>query len=123
MEIPRSLEEAGFYHVGHVSILPKLQFTVAYDVVPEAEWWVCSLYAFRVKGRVVRLGKTEGVLRQRISAWQRDVTRGLHGIYARGGTTAAEAKCWKELLADGLHGDFLAKPIVSPNVEVGSGSV
>jgi hypothetical protein len=120
-EVPvpnRTLEEAGFYRVGHVSISRPSEFTVKYDFMPEAEWWVCSLYAFRIKGKVVRIGKTEGVLRQRIAAWQRDVTRALNGKRRKGGTTPQEAADWKRLLPAGRHGDFLAMPILSPNVDV-----
>ena len=114
----RKLEEAGFFRVGHVKISPLSTFTVEYDIMPESEWWVCSLYAFRIRGEVVRIGKTEGVLRQRIAAWQRDVTSALNGRFHRGGTTRDEANEWKKLLPPNRRGDFLAMPILSPNVDV-----
>lgn len=113
----RRLEEIGFYKVGHIWISDS-EFVVKYDVRPEAEWWVCSLYAFRIRGEVVRIGKTEAVLRQRIAAWQRDVSGALKGKHHKGGTTKKEANDWSGLLPPGRHGDFLAMPIVSTNVDV-----
>jgi hypothetical protein len=83
----------------------------------EAEWWVCSLYAFRIRGEAVRIGKTEGVLRQRIAAWQRDVTNALKGKFHRGGTTQDEAEEWKKRLGNRRE-DFLAMRILPPNIEV-----
>lgn len=113
----QKLEEIGFYVVGHVWISDS-KFVIKYDVMPEAEWWVCSLYAFRVRGKVVRIGKTEGVLRQRIKAWQKDVSRALNGEHRNGGTPKHEADDWKRLLPRGRRGDFLAMPIVLPSVDV-----
>jgi hypothetical protein len=86
--------------------------------MPEAEWWVCSLYAFRIRAEVVRIGKTEGVLRQRIAAWQRDVTNALNGKFHKGGPTRDEINKWKKYLLHNRRGDFLAMPVLSPNVDV-----
>ncbi len=96
----RTLEEAGFSHVGHFWISHPCTFTVEYDLMPEAEWWVCTLYAFRISGEPVRIGKTEGVLRQRLAAWQRDVTNALKGKFHSGGTTQDEAEEWKKRLGN-----------------------
>jgi hypothetical protein len=115
--MPRTLEEAGFSHVGHVWISDQRTFTIEYDLMPEAEWWVCSLYAFRIMGEVVRIGKTL-FLRQRIAAWQRDVTNALKGKFRRGATTQVEANEWTSRLVCNLRGDFFAMRILPPNIKV-----
>lgn len=113
----RTLEEAGFSHVGHVWISDQRAFTVEYDLIPEAEWWVCSLHAYRIRGEVVRIGKSL-FLRQRIAAWQRDVTNALNGKFRRGATTQAEANEWANRLVPNLRGDFFAMRILPPDIKV-----
>jgi hypothetical protein len=114
--MPRqTLEKAGFARVGHVMLSDPSTFGITFDLTPEAEWWVCCLYAFRVGGNVVRIGKTEGVLRQRMADWKRDVTNGLRGRFPKGGTSRDEANRWQEFLGSRRRGELLAKRILPPD--------
>lgn len=114
MTISRKLEEIGFVLVGHIAIRAKLKFIVEFDVRPEAEEWSMVIYAFRIGKQVVRIGKSEGPLRERVKRWRRDVSRGLAGEYWRGGTQPSEADEWRKWLKSN-RGEFLALRIEPPD--------
>ena len=81
----RNLEDEGFVLVGGITLQPPASFLVHFDRA-EAQSWGPALYAFRIGGEVVRIGKTESSLKNRINEWKRLVSSALAGNFQRGGT-------------------------------------
>jgi hypothetical protein len=108
MTIDRTLEEDGFVLVGHITLQLPSMFVVDFEELPKAQWWAPVIYAFRIGGEVVRIGKSENVLGMRIRQWNRDVPRALAGDFRIGGTNPWEALEWRARLTS-RRGEFLAQ--------------
>ncbi len=117
MNIHRTLEEDGFVLVGHISINGPSTFEVKFDVRKEAEWWPAVVYAFRIEGVVVRIGKCEGTLRTRMKQWVKNVSAGLKGNHTKGSTTAQEATEWRKRLGS-RRGELLVLRPSIPDEEL-----
>jgi hypothetical protein len=92
------LEDEGFVVVGRITLRPSDRFLVHFDR-REAQSWGPAIYAFRVGGEVVRIGKTESTLKNRMNEWERLVSRALAGHFQKGGTNPFEAFEWRHALA------------------------
>ena len=75
----------------------------------EAKAWGPALYAFRIGGQVVRLGKTESTLKGRMMETERLVSRALAGNFQLGGTNPWEAFEWRRRLHEHRSGELLAR--------------
>lgn len=65
------------------------------------------VYAFVVGGIAVRIGSSKGVLRGRLAAWQRDVSKNLAGITSS--TRDPEGIGWRARLPPGVVGTVFAR--------------
>ena len=72
----------------HLHPLSRLSTTF----MPEAEWRVCSLYAFRIRGEVIRIGKDGRSPAPADLSLAKGSTSALKGRFHRGGTTRDQAK-------------------------------
>lgn len=113
----RTLEDDGFAVVGHINISPEKQFVINFDAHPEAEWWECCLYAFRVGCEVIRIGRTQEVLHNRIREWMKDVTRALDGVFVPHHTSLDHAAFLRVVLKR-RSGELLARRIEPTNVNL-----
>jgi len=102
------LENEGFVVVGRITLRPPDRFLVHFDR-REAQSWGPAIYAFRVGGEVVRIGKTESTLKNRMNEWERLVSRALAGHFQKGGTNPFEAFEWRRRLTEHRSGEFLAR--------------
>lgn len=100
------LEDDGFRLVGRIT--QESNFQIRFDLL-EAESWAPAIYAFRIGGKVVRIGKTEHELVKRVKQWNRDVSRALVGDFRKGGTNPWEACEWRRRLTEHGPGEFLAQ--------------
>ena len=103
------LENDGFVLVGRVTLEPPSTFSLHFDR-SEHQDWQHVIYAFRIGGEVVRIGKTESALCKRMSQWQKDVSRALAGEFHKGGTNPWEAFEWRKRLTEHGRCDFLVRP-------------
>ncbi len=101
------LEDNGFVIVGMIALDCPSAFRVHF-YRPEAQSWKPAIYAFRVGGVVLRIGKCESDLIIRMRAWERDVSRALAGEFRLGATNPWEAFEWRKWLTTCGHGEFLA---------------
>lgn len=104
---PDLLEDDGFVLVGRITLQLPSTFIVNFDRL-EAKSWAPVIYAFRIGGEVVRIGKSESALSKRMGEWERDVSRALAGEFRRGGTNPWEAFEWRRRLKEHGQGEFLA---------------
>jgi hypothetical protein len=95
------LEEFGFVTVATILLKPPASFVVDFERV-DAKAWGPVLYAFRIGGEVVRIGKAEKALRIRMRSWEHLVSKALAGYFQKGGTPPWEAYQWRKLLTE--HG-------------------
>jgi hypothetical protein len=108
------LDDKGFGPVGKIC-LQGSTFTVRFDSL-EAQGWAPSLYAFKVGGKVLRIGKSEGPLLCRMHQWERLVSQALAGKFTLGGTNPWEAFKWREYLTQAGSGEFLAREVKQEEV-------
>jgi hypothetical protein len=108
------LEDDGFVPVGRVTLEGAAKLVVHFDR-DDAKGWGPALYAFRVGGQVVRLGKTESTLKGRMIETERLVSRAMGGTFQLGGTNPWEAFEWRRRLTEQGSGELLARP--GPTVE------
>ena len=80
-----------------------------FSLLLDAQSWAPTLYAFRIGGEVLRIGKTERELVKRVKQWNRDVSRALAGDFRKGGTNPWEAFEWRRRLTEHGPGEFLAQ--------------
>jgi hypothetical protein len=109
------LEDDGFILVGRITLELPSTFLVRF-VRTEAELWGPAIYAFRIDGEVVRIGKTESFLKIRMRQWEKDVSRALAGDFRKGGANPWETFEWRKRLTKHGYADFLARR--GPTVEV-----
>lgn len=102
------LEDDGFVPVGRVMLEEPAQLVIHFHH-GEAKAWGPALYAFRVGGEVVRLGKTESTLKGRMLETERLVSRALVGNFQKGGTNPWEAFEWRKRLREHKGGELLAR--------------
>lgn len=103
------LENHGFVLVGQITLELPAKFLIQFDNVPEALSWTPAIYAFRIGGEVVRIGKAWHILGERIRQWNKDVSRALAGEFRKGGTNPWEAFEWRRRLTECSPGEFLAQ--------------
>jgi hypothetical protein len=103
-----NLEDDGFVLVGRVAFRAPSRLIISFER-KEAENWGPALYAFRIGGRVVRLGKTESTLKQRMTETERLVSRAISGNFQIGGTNPWEAFEWRRRLIEHGSGELLAR--------------
>jgi hypothetical protein len=103
------LEDDGFVLVGRVSLEAPSTLVVHFDR-DDAKAWGPALYAFRIGGEVVRLGKTESKLKGRMVETERLVSRAMAGNFQLGGTNPWEAFEWRRRLTEHGSGELLARP-------------
>ncbi len=101
------LEDDGFIMVGRAMLRLPSTFLVRFERAG-AESWGPTIYAFRFGSEVVRIGKTEGVLKIRMKQWERDVSRALDGDFHKGGANPWETFEWRKRLTEHGYADFLA---------------
>lgn len=111
------LEDDGFVLVGHIAIRGSSKFVVEFDVRKDAEWWPAVVYAFRIGNEVVRIGKSENILRIRMKQWERNVSNGLAGKFLKGSTTEIEADEWQKRLTS-RQGELWVLRLPIPDVEL-----
>ncbi len=111
------LEEDGFVLVGHIAIRGRSTFVMEFDVRKDAECWPAVVYAFRIRNKVVRIGKSENILRIRMKKWERNVSNGLSGKFLKGSTKKPEADEWRKRLRSG-RGELLVLRICIPDAEL-----
>lgn len=76
-------------------------FCFEIHIEPSFETWTPALYAFRVGGEVVRIGKTESQsLRKCFGVWEKSVSRALQGDFRRHSTTPYEAFEYRRLILE-----------------------
>ena len=102
------LEDDGFILVGRITLEPPSTFLVRFRRA-EAQLWGPAIYAFRIGGEVVRIGKTENCLKIRMRQWEKDVSRALAGDFRKGGTNPWETFEWRKRLTQHGDADFLAR--------------
>jgi hypothetical protein len=102
------LEDDGFVSVGRVTLQPPARLVIHFNR-DDARAWGPALYAFRVGGEVVRLGKCESTLRGRMIETERLVSRALAGNFQKGGTNPWEAFEWRRRLTEHQYGELLAR--------------
>jgi hypothetical protein len=103
------LEDDGFVPVGRITLQPPSRFLVHFDL-REAQSWGPVIYAFRIAGEVVRIGKSESTLKNRMDEWESGVSRALAGNFQKGSTNPWEAFEWRRRLTEHGHvGEFLAR--------------
>jgi hypothetical protein len=102
------LEDDGFVLVGRVTLEGPAKLVIHFDR-DDAKGWGPALYAFRVGGQVVRLGKTESTLKGRMLETERLVSRALAGNFQLGGTNPWEAFEWRKRLRENGSGELLAR--------------
>lgn len=108
MPTDRMLEDDRFRVVGRVTLESPSGFQV--DLTSsDAQSWAPTLYAFRIGGEVLRIGKTQGELLKRVKQWNRNVSRALAGDFHKGGTNPWEAFEWRKSLRKHTWGEFLAQ--------------
>ena len=103
------LEDDGFDFIGPVTLELPSKFLIQFQRVPDAQSWYPAIYAFRIGGVVVRIGKTQKKLGKRIAQWNRDVSRALAGDFHLGGTNPWEAFEWRRRLTEQARGEFFAQ--------------
>jgi hypothetical protein len=102
------LEDDGFILVGRVMLEPPSKLVVHIDR-DDVKGWGPALYAFRINGEVVRLGKTESTLKGRMIETERLVSRAMAGKFQLGGTNPWEASEWRRRLTEHGPGELLAR--------------
>jgi hypothetical protein len=91
------LEDDGFIMIGRVMLRLPSTFLVRFEGAG-AELWGPTIYAFRFGREVVRMGKTEGVLKSRMKQRERDVSRALGGDFHKRGANPWETFEWRKRL-------------------------
>ena len=84
------LEDDGFVRVGRVTLQPPSTVAIHIDQ-REAQSWGPAIYAFRMGGKVMRIGKTESTLKGSMLAHERYHSGALAGNFQKGGTNPWEA--------------------------------
>lgn len=102
------LEDDGFILVGRITLELPSTFLVRFRR-SEAQLWGPAIYAFRIGGEVVRIGKTESCLKIRMRQWERDVSRALAGDFRKGGANPWETFEWRQRLTEHGYAEFLAR--------------
>jgi hypothetical protein len=102
------LEDDGFVAVGRVTFRPPASLVIHFDR-DDAKGWGPALYAFRLGGEVVRIGKCEVALKARMVQTEKLVSRALSGIFQKGGTNPWEAFEWRQRLTKHQNGELLAR--------------
>jgi hypothetical protein len=103
------LEDDGFVLVGRITLQLPSSFLLQFDR-PEARSWAPVIYAFRIGGEVVRIGKSESALSKRMNQWQTTVSDALAGEFQKGGTNPWETFEWRKRLQNHGQGELLALP-------------
>jgi len=101
------LEEDGFVRVGRVTLQPPSTVAIHIDR-REAQSWGPAIYAFRVGGKVMRIGKTESTLQGRMLEHERHHSRALAGNFQKGATNPWEAFELRRSLTAHSGGELLA---------------
>lgn len=89
-----TLEESGFVLVGRLMLDRLGRFPVCFDR-RDAQSWAPAIYAFRIGGEIVRIGKCEHGLGRGMRQWGKNVSRALAGEFRKGGTTPWKAFEWR----------------------------
>jgi hypothetical protein len=82
---------------------------------PETVKFKECIYAFLIRGKVVRVGSSKAPLEKRLKNYERDITHALNG--KKSPAPEQEAKKWKELLPAGTSGFIYARqgwPVTTP---------
>ena len=66
---------------------------------------------------VVRIGKSENILRRRMKQWENNVSNGLAGKFLRGSTNKWEASEWRKRLIP-KRGELLVLRICIPDADL-----
>jgi hypothetical protein len=102
------LEDDGFVPVGRITLQLPSRFLVHFDR-GDAQLWGPAIYAFRIAGEVVRIGKCESTLKDHMIMSQRLISRALDGNFQKGGTNPWEAFEYRKRLTEHPDGEFLAR--------------
>jgi len=101
------LEDDGFVPVGRVTLQRPAKLVIHFDR-DDAKGWGPALYAFRIGGEVVRIGKGR-TLKGRMRAFERDVSKAMSGEFQQNHTNPWEAFEWRRRLSEHGGGEVLAR--------------
>jgi hypothetical protein len=102
------IEDDGFVPVGRVMFDPPARLVIQFDLA-DARGWGPALYAFRIGGEVVRIGKTEYSLKSRMIQTEKLFSRSLSGVFQKSGPNAWETFEWRRRLQQHGYGELLAR--------------
>ncbi len=104
-EAAKTLAGYEFQRVADVSLCDG-SFRISF-VLPVANSWVCSVYAFVINNEIVRIGSSKGLLRDRMRSWEKTVTASFNGQYKP--TPKEESDLWRRELEQHGHGAVWAR--------------
>ena len=76
------------------------------------------IYAFVLGGEIVRIGSSKAILRKRMKAWQRDVSKSMRG--EKSATPKWEAEEWRRRLQEHGPGEIWARRGTEVTTPVGT---